>query len=343
MSEMSSSEPVVPKASETGSWDVVLPGARAGMADASAAVRRAVRRTPMLFSPDLSEELGAPVHLKCENRQITGSFKVRGAFNAVRLLSEKERRRGVSTISAGNHAQAVAWAAAQAGVAALVVMPASASRYKAERARRLGAEVVLAGDVAEAFETVERITRERGLIFLHPFDAEPVVYGHATCGEEIFEELPEADAVVVPVGGGGLVSGVALAAKSKAEAGGARVWGVEPVGAAAMEASLRAREAVRIARPRSVADGLAPPMAGKLTFRIVDRACEGVALVTEDEILSAAGFLLNVERLVVEPSGAAGVAALRAGKIPVAGDRPVVAVLTGGNIDPRTLAELCTG
>lgn len=305
---------------------------------ADAVVRPVVRRTPMLFSHRLSDELGCPIYLKCENRQATGSFKVRGALNSLSLLDETRRKKGVSTISAGNHAQAVAWVAQRAGVPALVVMPEHASALKVERTRRLGAEVVLHGSASEAFERVGELTLERGLTFLHPFDDEDVVCGHGTCGREILEELPGVGNIVVPVGGGGLASGVALAAAL--DGAGVRVWGVEPVAAASMHRSLATGRPTSVTNPVSVADGLAAPMAGALNHQILDRLGVSVSLVTEAEIVSAVLFLFERERLVVEPAGAAGVAALLAGKLEIERPAPAAVILTGGNIDPRSLAGL---
>lgn len=306
--------------------------------------RRHLLRTPLLRSQGLSAVAGRPVWLKCEHRQKTGSFKVRGAINALAGLSREELRRGVSTVSAGNHALAVAWASKRAGTRAVVVMPESASRFKVEGTRRLGAEVVLSGDAAHAFGEVRRISEERGLTFLHPFDSKPVIYGHATCGREVFEELPETGTVAAPVGGGGLLAGLAVAAElDKREGRRASLWGVEPEGAAAMSASLAVGRPVSIESPDTIADGLAAPMAGELTWRVVKDSTRGVALVSDEEIVAALVFLLEREELAVEPSGAAAVAALLAGRIDIARDGPVVLVLTGGNIDPQVLAGYATG
>ena len=374
-------------------------------------VRRDLTWTPLIHSRDLSDALNRPVFLKCENRQVTGSFKARGALNSLASMPAAERARGVATISAGNHAQAVAWAAVRFGVHALVVMPEDASPYKVEATRSHGAEVVLHGNAQEAFALVRKISRERGLNFVHPFDSHDVVYGHATCGTEIFGDLPDVACVVVPVGGGGLVSGIALANVlhrvpralsgdpprdpsggdgacdvphetpgaqprvllrdlpgappgdeacyppcgevpsgtsrlaqhgSEDQERSTRIWGVEPRGAAAMKASLVAGRSVGIESPTTVADGLAPPMAGELNHRIVSENTDGVELVRDQEIIAAMDFLARREKLVVEPSGAAAVAALLSGRIELDRDGPTVAVLTGGNIDLASLARYTT-
>jgi threonine dehydratase len=300
-----------------------------------------VHRTPLIHSATLSKRVGAPVYLKCENLQKTGSFKVRGALHRLLLLSDDERRRGVATISAGNHAQAVAWAASAAGVASLVVMPEHASPTKVRASREYGAEVVLHGDAAAAFVRVRELSAERGLTFVHPFDDEEVVAGHASCGLEILEQSPDVGTIVVPVGGGGLSSAIAVAVAASDRD--TAVWGVEPEGAAAMAESLRVGRAVHLESVRTIADGLAPPMAGVLNHRILAEHARGVVLVDDDEIVSAMRLLLERTKLLVEPSGAAGLAALLAGRIDVQSELPVVVVLSGGNADLSQLGALLGG
>lgn len=294
-----------------------------------------VHRTPLLSSRTLSEHVGAPVYLKCENLQKTGAFKVRGALHRVLTLTDEQRKRGVATISAGNHAQAVAWAASSVGVTSLVVMPEKASPTKVRASREYGAEVILHGDAAAAFVKVRELCEERGSIFLHPFDDPDVVAGHASCGLEIVDQLPDVGTIVVPVGGGGLSSAIAVAVAATGTA--ADVWGVEPEGAAAMHRSLQRGEPVHLDRVDTVADGLAPPMAGTLNHAILSALARGVVLVDDEEILSAVALLLERTKLLTEPSGAAAVAALLAGRIPVDPGRPVVAVLSGGNADLPSL------
>ncbi len=305
--------------------------------DARRLIAGSLHRTPLVPSRLLSRRVGAPVYLKCENLQRTGAFKVRGALHRLLRLSDEERGRGVATISAGNHAQAVAWAASAAGVPSLVVMPEGASPTKVRASRGYGAEVVLHGDARAAFERVLELAEERGLTFVHPFDDVEVVAGHASCGLEILEELPDAGAIVVPVGGGGLASGIAAAVA--AVGAHVDVWGVEPEGAAAMHRSLERGGAVHLDSVTTIADGLGAPMAGVLNHAILAAHARGVVLVSDDEFVSALALLLERTKLLTEPAGAAGLAGLLSGRIPT-GDRPVVVVLSGGNVDLGLLAEL---
>ena len=305
---------------------------------ARARIQGSIHRTPLVRSSTLSRWVGRPVWLKCENLQKTGAFKVRGALHRLLRLSAEERARGVSTISAGNHAQAVAWAASAAGIPSLVVMPEHASPTKVRASRQYGAEVILHGDAAAAFVRVREVSEERGLTFVHPFDDPEVVAGHASCGLEIVEELPDVATVVVPVGGGGLSSAIAVAlAGSGAET---ELWGVEPRGAAAMHHSLQQGRAVHLDSVDTIADGLAPPMAGQLNHAILAEHARGVALVDDDEIVSAMRLLLERTKLLVEPSGAAGLAALLEERIPFGREGPVVVVLSGGNADLEQLGRL---
>lgn len=308
---------------------------------ARARVSDSIHRTPLVHSATLSERVGAPVWLKCENLQKTGAFKVRGALNRLLTLSEEERARGVATISAGNHAQAVAWAASRAGVKSLVVMPEHASPTKVRASREYGAEVILHGDAAAAFVRVRELSEERGLTFVHPFDDEAVVAGHASCGLEILEDLPEVGTIVVPVGGGGLSSGITSAVVARGSRAG--VWGVEPEGAPGMHRSLIEGEAIYLDSVDTIADGLAPPMAGVLNHEILSRHARGVVLVSDDEIVAALILLLERTKLLVEPSGAAGLAGALSGRIDLERDVPVVIVLSGGNADLAQLGRLLDG
>ena len=297
-----------------------------------------VHRTPVLTSRALGARVGVPLLLKCENLQKTGSFKVRGALNSVATLSEEAREKGVVTISAGNHAQAVAWAASARGARSTVVMPATASPLKAEATRGYGGEVILHGTAAEAFHEAFRIAEDRGMTFLHPFDSEPVVAGHGSTGLEIAEDMATDEGggafdVVVPVGGGGQISGVA-GALTCALGSSVRIFGVEPEGADAMSRSLAAGTPVTLDSIDTAADGLAAPMAGALNLEYVQRYVEDVVRVSDEEIFRAMALLLQRVKVLVEPSGAAAVAALLAGRIPVRSGRPVVAILSGGNVDP---------
>lgn len=298
-------------------------------------IRGSIHRTPLLSSRTLGARIGAPLFLKCENLQKTGSFKVRGALNQVLRMDAGARSRGVVTISAGNYAQALAWAAGRAQVPCTVVMPAGASPAKATASAAYGAEVVLHGTVFEAFEKAEELARERGLTFLHPFDDPAVIAGHGTLAAEILEDLNDVSSVVVPVGGGGLISGVASALAGGA--GSSRVFGVEPEGAAAMRRSLDAGRPVRLDRVETIADGLAPPMAGALTFQHVQRLVTDVVTVPDGAIAQALAALLSRGKLLSEPAGAAGLAALLTGKIPVPTGGSVVVVVSGGNVDLEKL------
>jgi threonine dehydratase len=303
------------------------------LADIRAAQRRIadrVHRTPTLSSRTLSERLGVPVFLKAETFQKTGSFKARGAVNAVRQLSADARARGIVTISAGNHAQAVAYAAGAERIRCVVVMPAHASKSKADATRGFGAEVILHGTVHEAFEMYERLQQERGLVPVHPFDDPAVIAGQGTVGLEILDDVPDASLVVVPVGGGGLISGVATAIRESASR--ARVVGVEPEDSAAMHRACAAGHPVRLERVGSIADGLGAPIVTERTLQIVRRYTEGVVLVNDDEILDALRFLLERQKLLVEPAGAAGLAAAF-GRLTMPAEGSLVIVLSGGNVD----------
>ena len=305
--------------------------------EAQARISGSLHRTPVVSSRTLSERVGRPVFLKCENLQKTGSFKVRGALNLILELDDVARGPGVVTISAGNHAQAVAWSAARAGISATVVMPANASPTKVRASEEYGAEVILQGTIFEAFDLALEVAQDRGLTFLHAFDDPLIIAGQGTVGLEILEDVPDVATVVAPVGGGGLISGVALAIANLAP--GARVFGVEPHGACAMRKSLDKGEAVHLESVDTIADGLGAPMAGELTFEVVRHHVEDVVLVSDDEIREAMAFVLERAKLLVEPACAAGVAALLAGRIPLA-DGPVVAILSGGNVDLDRLPDL---
>lgn len=301
-----------------------------------------IHRTPLLSFRTLGRRLAADAVLKCENLQKTGSFKVRGALNSISSLGPAERARGVVTISAGNHAQAVAWAAARAGARAVVVMPEQAARTKVEAATGYGAEVVLHGDAAEAFAEAHRRAGTHGLVFLHPFDAPAVIAGHGSTGLEIAEDVPGPGVIVVPVGGGGQIAGIAGALARAGRLAGRsrmRIVGVEPAGAPSMRRSLDEGGAARLDRVDTIADGLAPPMAGELTYRYVADHVEDVVLVSDDEILAAMRLLAIRAKLVAEPSGAAAVAALMCGRVPVGTGETVVAVVTGGNVDEEVMVR----
>lgn len=295
-----------------------------------------VLRTPLLSSGTLGKRTGTRAWLKPENLQKTGSFKTRGVLNKIEQLTEEERRRGLVTVSAGNHAQALAYAATLAGVRATVVMPESAPSSKVEASRGYGAEVVLHGTVFDAFDKAEELRRERDLVFVHPFEDPHIIAGQGTVGLEIMEDVPEADVVVVPTGGGGLVSGIAAAVKALRPS--ARIFAVEPTGAASVTAGIEAGEVVRLERVRTIADGLGAPVSGELVLEHIRSYVEEVILVTDEEIIEGMRFLLERCKLLAEPAGAAAVAALLAGKVPTRSGQITVAVVSGGNTDLKQLA-----
>lgn len=284
----------------------------------------------MFSSQTLSQRLGAPVFLKAENLQKTGSFKPRGATYAVRRLSPESRARGIVTISAGNHAQAVAYAAAAEGIRCVVVMPAAAVQSKVEATRAFGAEIVLHGTPREAFVRFEELQREQGLVPVHPFDDPDVIAGQGTVGLEIAEDVPDASLVVVPIGGGGLLGGIATALRGLGAR--TRIVGVEPTGSAAMHTALAAGRPVPLDRIESIADGLGAPAVTERTLHLVQRLVDDVVLVTDAEIVDSMRVLLERLKLLVEPAGAAGLAAVLAGRVSRSGGS-IVVVLSGGNVD----------
>lgn len=303
---------------------------------ASRIVAGRIHRTPLLRSTSLGERYGVDLRFKIEAFQKTGSFKVRGVLTRLARLDDDERARGVVTLSAGNHAQALAWGATREGIASVVVMPTGAVRSKVEATRSYGGEVVLTSE--DLLETALAIQRERNLVLVHPFDDPDVIAGQGTVGLEIVEDLPEVDAVFVGVGGGGLISGIATAVK--AERPGAWVIGVEPEGSAAMSRSLAAGEAVRLESSDTVADGLAAPFAGRLTFAHVRERVDEILTLPDEEIVEAMRLLLERVKVVAEPAAAASLAGLASGRSETAAGSSVVCVVSGGNVDSGRLAEL---
>jgi threonine dehydratase len=294
--------------------------------------------TPVTTARLLGNEAGVQLFLKCENLQKTGSFKARGALNRLLTLESEALRRGVVTVSAGNHAQALAWAARVARVRATVVMPATASQAKSEASAGYGAEVIRHGSAFDAFDLAQSLAVEKGFVFVHPFDDDEIMAGAGTVGVEILEQLPDVDVVVVPVGGGGLIGGIATAIKRLRPS--VRIYGVEPHGAAAMRSSLDSGHAVRLQTVNTIADGLAAPMAGERTYEVVRRDVDDVVLVSDDEIVSAVRSLLTRTKLVAEPAGAAAVAAILTRKVPTRSGETVLAVISGGNVDLPRLREM---
>jgi threonine dehydratase len=297
-----------------------------------------LHRTPTFSSAALSERTGARVHLKAELFQRTGSFKPRGVLAKIGSLTAEEKSRGVVTWSAGNAAQAVAFGASAEGIPCRVFMWRTANPHKVAATRGYGAEVDLdAETAAEAHERLLAHVEATGATFVHPFD-DPVLHaGHGSLGLELLEDVPNAAVVVVPVGGGGLISGVATAVKAVRPA--ARVVGVEPEGAANMTAALEAGHVVPIT-PKSVADGLAAPFTGEHSLAAAQACVDRVVLVSEAEIEEAFRFLYARAKLAVEPAGAATTAALLAGNVPFEPGETVVAVVSGGNAAPETASAI---
>ena len=297
-----------------------------------------VMRTPVLSSRTISQRAGGTVVLKAENLQRTGSFKLRGALAKIAALGDACGA-GVVTGSAGNHAQAVAYAARSRGIPCEVFMPADASLAKTDSAAELGAAVrIVDGTVDDCVAAARDRAAEAGTAFVHPFDDRDVVCGQGTVGLELLEDVPDLAQVVVPVGGGGLAGGVALTVKQRRPQ--VRVVGVQPQGCAAVRDSLRAGQPVEAAAAPTIADGIAVKRPGELTLALVRRWLDGVEVVSEDDIGDAMVLLLERAKLVVEGAGAVGVAALLTGVVEPAPDGPTVAVLSGGNVDPGVLAEV---
>jgi threonine dehydratase len=294
-------------------------------------------RTPLLDAPALSDLLDLPVALKCEQLQPIGAFKIRGAYTAVSRIPPESRARGVITYSSGNHGQAVAFAARLLGTRAVVVMPERAPAIKVAGVRRYGGEVVIAGNSsAERWERACALAEERGLAMVPPYESLDVIAGQGTCGLEILEEWPAVGTILVPVGGGGLIAGIAAAVSALKPT--VRVIGVEPVGAPKLARALEAGRPVQLDRTDSLADGLLPLSIGELPFAVLSGVVRESMLVSEEEITAAVRFLSREMGLSPEPSGAVTTAALLSGRAPVSG--PTVAVVSGGNVDPDLLKRL---
>lgn len=306
-----------------------------------------VHRTPMLSSATAARLVeqnagprlaGTTLHVKAEHLQKTGSFKARGMVNRIVTLSEAQRELGVITVSAGNAAQACAWAARAAGVSATVIMPEGAVQSKLDACRDYGAEVIVHGShVGEMFAEQERLSTERGLTFMHPFDDPELIAGHGSAGLEIVEDLPEVDVVVVPVGGGGLISGIATAVRELRPS--VRVFGVEPEGADAMRQALDAGAPVRI-EPKTVADGLTAPFVGDWTLAACRHYLDDLIVIDDATILGGLRFALERMKQVLEPAGAAALAAVLYGHIPIRDDETVCVVASGGNVDVARIRQL---
>jgi len=308
-----------------------------------------IHRTPILSSSTAARVLAAGgvnvadgrIYAKAEHLQKTGAFKIRGALNKMGSLSAAERAAGVITLSAGNHAQGVALAAHEAGVHAVVMMPAGAVRSKVDACVGYGADVILYGrNVGETWARMDEGQAERGLTFVPPFDDPWILAGQGTIGLEILDDLPEVDVVVAGIGGGALCTGTAAAVKETRP--GVRVYGVEPERSNALSLALERNEIVRIV-PASVADGLGAPFAGEWTMAMGRRYLDGIVLLDDATILAGVGFALERMKQLVEPAGAAALAAVLFGRIPIGDGERVCVVLSGGNVETDRLGELLAG
>jgi threonine dehydratase len=304
-------------------------------------VSPALHRTPLFSSRSLSERIGTSAYLKAENFQRTGSFKPRGAVYAVSKLSSEQRQRGIVTMSAGNAAQAIAFAARTAGVRVTVAMPQTAPQSKVDATRGYGAEIVFAPDMTKLMALVGELQERSGAYYLHPFDDAAMIAGHGTVALEVLDDLPDADVFVVGVGGGGLISGIAVAVAGRRP--GARIVGIEPTGAAGVRRALDAGTPVRLERIDTIADGLSSPIAGTIPLDIVRRLVADVVVIDDDLIVEGMRFLAQRARLVAEPAGAAATGALLAGKIAVRPGERVVSIVSGGNVDLARMAQIFGG
>ena len=308
--------------------------------DAAAQLKGVAHRTPVLRSRTLDELVGAEALLKCENFQRIGAFKFRGAYNAASRLTPEELARGIAAYSSGNHAQAVALAARELGTTAVIVMPEDAPRSKVDATIGYGAEIVTYDRYTEDRVAVgEALAAERGLALIPPYEHPHVMAGQGTAALELLEETGELDALIVPVGGGGLIAGSATAAKGLHPA--IRVLGVEPEAGDDTKRSLEAGRRISIPVPHTIADGQALHTPGELTFSVNRRLVDGIALVSDEEIRDAMRFAFERLKIVVEPSGATPIAALlagRAGSLP----RRIGVIVSGGNVDADRFARLCS-
>ncbi len=301
-------------------------------------IQRYTHATPILQSSTLDKLLGSTNFLKAEIFQKTGSFKPRGALNKILHLSAAEKARGVIAVSLGNHAQAVAWAANTLGLSATIVMPTCANKLKVAATRDYGAQVILYGaSSVEAFAEFEKIQAERQLTPIHPFNDFHVIAGAGTLALELMEQVEDIDNIFVPVGGGGLISGIAVLIKTLSP--GTKVIGTEPEGANVLARSLLEKKACKLPSVSTMADALAVPYTGEINYAIAHQYVDDIVCINDDEIKAAMKFLFERCKLVVEPGGAIGLAGLLSGKFKSAGSRNVI-ILSGGNVDMPLLATL---
>lgn len=299
-------------------------------------LKNVIRETDVIYAPKINTE--SEIYLKTENLQITGSFKVRGAYYRMSCLSDDEKAKGVIACSAGNHAQGVALAAAKNGIKSIICLPDGAPISKVEATKSYGAEICLVkGVYDDAYAEALRLKDEYGYTFIHPFDDEDVIAGQGTIGLELLEQIPDVDAVIVPIGGGGLISGVAYAIKSLDPK--IKVYGVQAAGAPSMYNSIRDKKIERLETVSTIADGIAVKEPGENTFRIISEYVDDIVTVTDDEISAAILALMEQQKLVTEGAGAVSVAAAMFNKVPIKGKK-AVCLLSGGNIDVTILSRV---
>lgn len=303
---------------------------------ASRVLKNVIRETDMILAPNINPK--ANVYLKTENLQVTGSFKIRGSYFKISQLSDEEKAHGVIACSAGNHAQGVALAATRMGIKSVVCMPDGAPIMKVESTKRLGAQVELVkGAYDDAHDRAVELQQQTGMTFIHPYDDELVMAGQGTIGLEILDQLPDVDAVIVPVGGGGLIAGVALAVKSLRPD--VKVYGVQAAGAASMYNAFRDKTYETLDRVDTFADGIAVKTPGEQTFALIEQYVDDIVTVSEDEIAAAILSLMENQKLVAEGAGATPVAAALFGKLPIEGKK-AVCLISGGNIDVNILSRV---
>ncbi|MDO5323924.1 MAG: threonine ammonia-lyase [Clostridia bacterium] len=301
-------------------------------------LKQVARRTDMIFAPKLSQD--CELYLKTENLQLTGSFKLRGAYYKISQLSEAQRAAGIIACSAGNHAQGVALAASRMGIKSVICMPDGAPISKVESTKALGAEVCLVkGAYDDAYAHACRLQQETGMTFIHPFNDDEVIAGQGTIGLEILDQLADVDAVICPIGGGGLISGVAYAIKTLNP--NVKVYGVQAENAPSMAQSVKQGEAITLETVKTFADGIAVKHPGDVTFEMVQKYVDAVVTVSEDEIAAAILALIEKQKLIAEGAGAVSVAAAMFHKLPIEGKK-VVCIVSGGNIDVNILSRVIT-
>ena len=304
---------------------------------ASRVLKDVIRETDMILAPNIRK--GTNIYLKTENLQVTGSFKVRGSYFKISQLSEEEKKKGVIACSAGNHAQGVALAATRSGIKSIICLPDGAPISKVEATKRYGAEVCMVkGVYDDAYKKAIELRDENGYCFIHPFDDPDVIAGQGTIGLEIMEQLPNVDAVIVPIGGGGLISGVAYTIKQINP--NCKVYGVQAQGAPSMENSINDGQIETLPKVQTIADGIAVKTPGNLTYDLVKEYVDGIVTVSDDEIALAILTLLEQQKLIAEGAGAVPVAAVLAGKIPDIDDKNICCLVSGGNVDVTVLSRV---